>query len=594
MQDNMKKYILILVCALCTYSLNAQIRYLQINKSHDRTFHIPVDAIDSVSFSYFTNWYIDFTSSLVSESFYGDPTYYHVGAAIEFRPNIEVTYSFGDCRWDFGDGTPVVTGDIVTHDFKAAGDYTVTLTTDKVKSQHTIHISEIYPLIRVVHTGEIATPQSDISFDVQFPNPYNQQVEWQWSIPEGAINAAGETITSFNGTAEALGKLRFTTTGSHYVHLQLLFDGRAIEQTTATVNIADGEVEAPTLYYAVYGGNVMAVKLTEDLPNQIQQGVKPYDLGVSAGEHAFNLLFGDETLFLLDAGKQFYYINDEYGTLGDGKISAIAKDGSKVETVISNVGGPAFQDPFYGYIENGDLYYADRNTGIIKLRTDYRDEVYSAWEFPYYVQNSTLHWYGNGLVYGSLGGCFGKVEGAWWWTKFYNAYGIYRFHDYDILKEPIITGDLNNVPFGGHILLQSMQPKSFVYDQVRGKIYFTLKDYTSGIYCCTLDELEGIYSRSDLNPYKLLHENRSVLEVDISGRNPAKEGYGDEAVGICQLALDEATGCVYFGYRPAPDNTTAPPAGLMRYNPAKGKVETVIEGVEIYGVTINPTPTKLF
>ncbi len=592
----MKRYMFILACALCTCALNAQIRYLQLHKSYGGAFHIPVDAIDSISFSHRTVWYIDFSQQLVNETIYADPTFYYVGAEIEFRPNIEVTPSFGDCRWDFGDGTPEVTGDIVTHDFKAAGDYTVTLTTDKVTRQHTIHIGEIYPLIRVVHTGDIATKDSDISFEVQFPNPYNQAVEWQWTIPAGAINAAGETITSFNGTADALGKLRFTATGANYVHLQLLFDGRAIESSTAIVNIAEDQA-SPTLYYAVYGGNVMAVKLTEDLPTQIQAGnQKPYDLGVSAGEHAFNLLFEDETLYLLDAGKQFYYINDEDRVLGDGKISAIAKDGSKVETVISNVGGYAFDDPFYGYIEDGDLYYSNRNTGVVKLSTTTRNQVYNSWDFPWYFQNATTNWYNQGIVYSALGGCFGKVEGAWWWTKFYNGWGIYRFNDSDILPEPITAGDASNVPFDGRILLQGMMPKSFVYDKTRGKLYFTIMDYGySGIYCCTLDELEDIgSSRTKLQDYKLLHENGSGMEVDLSMGYPHKEGSSSETVGICQLALDEATGCVYFGYRPDPNNATAPPAGLMRYNPATGKVETVVEGVQIYGVTINPTPTKLF
>ncbi len=588
----MKKYILILICALCTYSLNAQIRYLQINSSWSEQYNIPVDAIDSVSFGYWTAWYIDFTYKTVSENMYDNPTFYHVGAEIEFSPNTEVTPSFGDCRWDFGDGTPEITGDIVTHDFKAAGSYTVTLTTDKVKAQHTIHISEIYPLISIVHEGDIATPSTDISFEVCFPNPYNQQVEWQWSIPGGAVNERGETITSFHGTAEALGKLRFTTVGSHYVHLQLLFDGRAIEQSSVIVNITnENSQEAPTLYYAVVGGNVMALKLTDDLTNPAC-----YDLGVSAGEHAFNLLFEDETLFLLDAGKQFYYVDDEYGTLGDGKISAIAKDGSKVETVISNVGGPAFQDPFYGYVENGDLYYADRNMGIVKLRTDDRDKVYSSWEFPYYVQNNTLNWYNVNYAYGAIGGCFGKVNGAWWWTKIYNGTGIFRFNDSDILHASITQGDASNLPFEGKVLLQGMYPKSFVYDKTRGKIYFTLMDAGySGLYGCTLEELEEIgSSKTKAQEYQLVHENGSVMEVDLSGRYYAKEGYAQECVGICQLALDEATGYVYFGYRPDPDNTTLPPAGLMRYNPATGKVETVVEGVEIYGCVINPTPSKVF
>ncbi len=587
----MKRYILILACALCTCALNAQIRYLQINSPWGEQYNIPVDAIDSVSFSHWMAWYIDFTYKTVGENIYDNPAYYHVGANIEFRPNIEVTHSFGDCHWNFGDGTPEVIGDVVTHNYKVAGDYTVTLTTDKVKRQHTIHISEIYPLIRVVHEGEIATANTDISFDVSFPNPYHQQIDWQWRFPEGTINAAGETITSFNDTPEALGKLRFTTVGSNIVRLQILFDGQPIELATVMVNISPENVqEVPTLYYAVYGGNVMALKLTEDLTNPIV-----YDLGVSAGEHAFNLLFEDETLFLLDAGKQFYYINDEDGNLGDGKISAIAKDGSKVETVISNVGGPAFQDPFYGYIENGNLYYADRNTGIVRLRTNDRNKVYSSWEFPYYVQNNTLNWYNVNYAYGAIGGCFSKINGAWWWVKFYNGTGIFRFTDGDILKDPIAQGDANNLPFGGQVLLQGMQPKSFVYDQVRGKIYFTLMDYGyGGLYCCTLDELEEIgSSKTKVQAYRIPHENGSMMEVDTSNRNYAQEGPNYEPVGICQLALDEVTGCVYFGYRPNPYDETVP-AGLMRYNPITGKVETVIEGVVIYGVTINPTPTKLF
>ena len=65
--------------------------------------------------------------------------------------------------------------------------------------------------------------------------------------------------------------------------------------------------------------------------------IVPFDFGVRT-QHAFNLLFKDESLYVLDAGKQFYYVNDVQSNLGDGKISVIAKNGSKVETMISNVG----------------------------------------------------------------------------------------------------------------------------------------------------------------------------------------------------------------------------------------------------------------
>ena len=109
---------------------------------------------------------------------------------------------------------------------------------------------------------------------------------------------------------------------------------------------------APTLYYAVVEGNIMSVKI----PATPSEGVviEPYDMGVSAGQHMFNILCHDNKLYCLDAGKQFYYINDADGVLGDGQITIMAADASTIETMISNVGGHAFQDPFFGYIENGN------------------------------------------------------------------------------------------------------------------------------------------------------------------------------------------------------------------------------------------------
>ena len=71
-----------------------------------------------------------------------------------------------------------------------------------------------------------------------------------------------------------------------------------------------------------------------------------------------------------------------------------------------------------------------------------------------------------------------------------------------------------------------------------------------------------------------------------------REGTSGEFIGICQLALDEATGAVYFGLRSAyPDEVKS---GLMRYNPNTGYIEHVVEGVEVYGVAVNNTKSKLF
>ena len=90
---------------------------------------------------------------------------------------------------------------------------------------------------------------------------------------------------------------------------------------------------------------------------------------MKSGQHPFNILFSDSLLYVLDAGKQIGYIDDVDENLGDGKISVISRDGSTVETMMTNNQGTAFNDPHFGYINESQqmLYYSDRNTGIRRL-----------------------------------------------------------------------------------------------------------------------------------------------------------------------------------------------------------------------------------
>ncbi len=542
----------------------------------------------------------------------------------------------GVAEWEFGDGI-TAEGDEVAHSYSKAGTHYVKLTIvkatgERVSKVQPLMIAPIKPLMSyswdTTKTEICEVLTSNVKVQVEIPNPEHRQIACTWYFPVGtkwADSDAGtavegdiytDTIDAYDGVAAILPHdLRFGSVGSQTVRLSVTFLDEASKPIEtlgeAKVNVQVGYFrEVPTLYYAVKGGNIKAIKLIpqEELDTLKGMEISPFDLGVSAGEHPFNLLFGDETLFLLDAGKQFYYVNDEDGVLGDGKISAISPDGSKVATVISNVGQAAFDDPFYGYIEGTDLYYSNRNTGVVKLPTSTRDKVYSLAEFPWYFQHATLNWYNQGIPYGAIGGCFGKVEGAWWWTKFYNANGIFRFNDSDILTATVTAGDAANVPFGGQILLQGMMPKAYVYDKTNDKFYFTMfSSDANGFYGCSMAELVAIgASKTEANKRAILHENGAALEADISGTKPAYEGHGSECVAICQLALDEATGCVYFGYRPDTNNPTAPAAGLMLYNPKTGKVVNLSGAAsatvgyyagtneEVYGCVINQTPSKLF
>jgi hypothetical protein len=114
-------------------------------------------------------------------------------------------------------------------------------------------------------------------------------------------------------------------------------------------------------------------------------------------------------------------------------------------------------------------------------------------------------------------------------------------------------------------------------------MYFTVRDDAfAGFYKVSLAEAETIKTFDDLKvPGRL-----------IQSLTPDTEGSSGEFVYISQLALDSEDGSVYFGYRTG--DATKVISGLKRYNPATNKIEGVLDNIEIYGVTINNTKSKLF
>ena len=471
---------------------------------------------------------------------------YYVDSEIAFE-NISPTE--GTAVWNFGDGTDEVrtTESVVTHAYDEAGTFYVTLTIvkhngEEVSKKQPIMISDLKPVMGInPFEGVCEVLTTKVSFNINLPNPKNRTATYKWIFPEGTTDAEGNLLET--SEKELPGEVIFSNVGSQTVTLQVALDGRQLEDASINVQVGYNK-EVPTLYYAVKDGNIMALKLAADAPEGMK--IMSYDLGLSSGSHPFNLLFADSLLYVLDCGKQFYYV-----------------------------------------------YYANRNTGIIPVPLTDRNKKYSSSEYPYHVQHSTLEYYNNGWGYGCIGGCFGKIDGTWYWCKTYNGTGIFRFTDADIL--PTTTTQGTNAPAAG-IALSSMCPKSYAYNKATGEFFFTLWDEGYGGFyrCPTIADLDAIGNKkANLAPYKVLHESGLGLEPIISGKPAAYEGTSSEPVAICQLALDEATGCVYFGYRSPGDDTNAP-SGLMRYNPATGKVETVIEGVEIYGLVINQNPSKLF
>lgn len=523
---------------------------------------------------------VAFTYEVTDDSYQLD---YYVGATVQFTSNSSIE---GTCVWDFGDGTEPVTGKVATHKYAKAGTYQVRLTVaDSKYNVKPILIKDIVPIMSVdnIEGGICEVLTTPVSIAVELPNPENLQEEYLWIFPLGTTDESGNQVSS--STAQNPGKLKFSHVGSQTVRLQVKLAGRQLEEGRVNVQVAYNQ-DVPTLYYAVKGGNIMALKLVDNKPAGMN--INPFDMGISSGKRPLNILFNDASLYILDCGQQFTFVNDENGTLGDGRITVMSKDGSKLETMLTNT-GTAFNDPFYGYIEGSSLYFANRNTGICIIGLTERNKVFSTTDYPWFVQNATLGYYGNGWSYGSISANFTKINGTWYWCKTFNGTGIFRFTDNDILPAPITGGQ--PAPAAG-VALSGMSPKSLVWDNKNQVLYFTIYDIGfEGLYRCTLAQFNAIGgTRSNLAPYKLLTTNgKSVTPITEPGKG---EGSTGEFIGISQLTLDEATGCVYFGLRSANPNEVK--SGLMRYNPATQKIEHVIEGVEVFGVAVNNNKTKLF
>ena len=512
---------------------------------------------------------------------------YYIDSDVTF---INTSPTEGKAVWDFGDGK-TAEGDTVLHPFDVAGTYNVKLSINGITKSQVLMISDIKPLVSVnpIEGGVCEVLSTPVSFSLEVPNPKNRKLEYVWSFPARTKSVAGEVMETSSDTLP--GEVIFGNVGSQAVRLLVKMDGRALEEAVLNVPVGYNK-EVPTLYYAEQGGHLMAYKLISDKPEDMD--VYPFDLGLASGEHPFTLLYKEPSLYVLDAGTAWYFQNDDaQANGGDGKISVIAKDGSKIETMISNAGGPAFQDPFYGCIIDNDLYYTDRNTGVIKLPLSTRDAVYSASAFPYYVQHTTLGYYNNGWGYGCIGGSIGMIGDTWYWCKNYNGQGIFRWKNGDILLSSI-TGGGTQPESGIALEGASFLPKSFVYATKSNKICFTLFGTgNEGFYVCTIDQLNAITKSSELKPYKKLFGELEFVP-NKTGSPAAVEGHTSEFVAICQIAYDEVNDCAYFGYRNTHNDATCAPTGIYRYNFATDKIESVLESGNVYGMVINNIPTKLF
>ena len=539
---------------------------------------------DAVSFEYFID-------QNAESKYYLD---YYVDSDITFK-NTSPESTQGEPTWDFGDGH-IQTGDDVVHFYEKAGTYKVRLTIGDYSAEQNVMIAPIRPIVKV----KVADPvcevrKSLVTFEVELPNPKNKPATFAWTFPTDTKNAEDAEYATFTGKDinDLPAPVKFSHVGSQTVTLNVTLGDEELESTLLNVQVAYDK-DVPTLYYAVQGGRIMAHKLTGGA-HPADMNIASYDLGVASGQHPFNILFKDSLLYVLDAGKQFYYVDDTNGVLGDGKISVVSKDGAKVQTMITNAGQAAFDDPFYGCIDGDFLYYTNRNTGIMKVKLTDRDKVYNITEYPYFVRHNHLHYYGvGGLAYGAVSRNIAKINGVWHWSTCHTSTSTFCFMEDDILSSPVTQGEKDKLPEEGKIC-DGLKIGSFYYSSKHDQVVFCAMGTTANcISVCSYAEWKAMVSEGDVAKKAVKFDGKDFAS-NLDGNLPAVEGTGVESVGITQIAYDDMNECVYFAYRNNGKVTDRyPNTGIYCYSFKTQQITCLIEGVSAYGVAVNNNPAKLF
>lgn len=539
---------------------------------------------------------VDFTYQVDGDEYALD---FYVVSTVQFT---NTSSKSGNVTWDFGDGQTSNEAN-PKHKYEKAGVYTVTLTVDGAGSKSSpLMIYDIAPVLSVTSQTEPVVVINDVQVNlgIELPNPEKLICKYVWKFPEGTKTADGTELTEFvgysheDGSIDNPGALSFKNIGSQKIELQTWFDvngeNRRLEDSYVNVQVGTSD-PCPTIYYAELGGNIKAYKLVD--MSKLPKGTKnlPFDMGVNSGNMPTQLVFATEktdagaeqdNVYILDCGKQYYYVNDEDNTLGDGKITVMAADGSNVNVMITNVGGQAFNDPFQGCTDGTYLYYTDRNTGIRQIPLSTRgareSTIYSS-TAGYFVVNNQLAYYGQGIAYGAIHtGLYIDKSGMFWWGKNYSGNGIYRFKTSDIGK----TGAGVKIPYP--IVLETTQPRAFTLDEELGKLYVWMTNgNTPGVGFCEYDIPVSDKTVEYSNYNKFINMDADPIN------NTAAEG-----VFTTQFAVDPNTHYVYFGFRALPSDKTYT-TGLMYYDPATKTVHKFMDNNDkILGVCINPRKTALF
>ncbi len=350
------------------------------------------------------------------------------------------------------------------------------------------------------------------------------------------------------------------------------FEREGLHTITLTVN--DGEeILTVTRIIEVKGELARSLYFTDAITQRIYrlsfaQNAVVQQTNIATTLHPLSMSVFNNRIYVVETGKGLRF-SSGVNAAPDGNITSYDINGSNpvILTRSSNfVAPPAPQvvdyrnDPWMHTFDNsGNIWFTERNGGVRTVPLNAVDAQYPLSRFALTAANagvSTATYFDGDIKF---------VNNELWLSKTgTTGKGIWRFS----------TAGNFIAPLGGNIMNYAI--RSFVVDQVHGKIYFAVNVGSYGLY------------RADL-------DGNNVVAIDngpsmqVAANAFSQEGSANEWVYITGLALNldaslPTGGYLYYGYRSDLDISGDPNAPTIRNNPA------VNSGVKIYPLDGSTAP----
>ena len=328
------------------------------------------------------------------------------------------------------------------------------------------------------------------------------------------------------------------------------------------------------LYFAKKDGNICYYDLNKK---------EVVDTYIPAGAHTFQLASWHGAIYGVNAGEQYYYVNDENNTLGDGELYVVNKreQGFSKSTIVNNKNYgdgknyQAFHDPFHIMIENDSIYYTCRNFSVGGVKVLPAKEVYNtpymtSDEVPVFATADKLPYYNYYYAYATIhAGLQRDSEGVYWHALNYSGNGICRYKQSDIYttQQQAQSASRTYPKIADGVKLSAM-----FLDEKNDYIYvFSTASWNHGVYRMPISTIRNGGKTNFPDQWELIDNSPASAENNTD----------NEGVYVRQFTSDG--NYVYWAY--IAEEGSGNKSGIKRVN-ATGtpKVEYVVEDVEAYGI----------